>query len=1355
MKTRHALWKKALTTALASAVALGWIPLSYGAATDIADIPLSVKYRPRPNLIIAVDDSGSMDGEVLLSTTTNDGAVWWYTSDKSFWGRDKNDAVATGWVPNFNKGGTQNSTWKKYVYLFPNGQCGPNCDTRSYADLSDDHFAIAPVPEYAAFRSYTYNRVYYNPAVKYDPWLPYSSGGTTVTPAAASPTAARSHPILGTATLDLTTNVNSTSANWTFRMYPGMTMPGGATASTNKYRTCTTTDNGTCGSWTNVGTSNVTVASVCSGTCNHVDVQIQYYPATYYISELDTVAYPLYTTGSGGVSTILSVTPPDGKKLKEVKISTSKNYPKISKAREDCAGAVGATDGCSGAAELQNFANWFQYYRKRHLMLNAGLGNSLSGVKNLRAGYFLFNNNTNATVYDFNSTDVTKNALAFLGSVYKTKGDGGTPTRASLSFLGQQFKRTDKDANGNYNVVQAACQYNAGFVITDGFASDTVTITPNNYDAQSPSATYPYGAQYSSSQTGTVNAGSTNPYKDSYNNTLGDIAMKYYTENLRPDLATGKVTIDENDAGPDADRNRNLHMNTYAIGLGVQGEIFGVNTAATANPYTTTFSWLTDPTSVTRHPSSVDDLWHATIDGRGTMFSANSSEEVRNGLQDVINGVIAKGNGNAAVSVSNSNPTPGDNYTYFSTYNAGSWAGELNARTISLTTGDLGVEGSWNNPGKLLASLTDPLNQRFMATYDPTANKGVAFSWSAINSTQKSLLGNDPDVLGFLRGDRSDEGVKFRSRGARPPFATGVTPDNIAVLGDIVNAEPVFVGQPKRSYSDVGYTAFKTNTTYANRTKVVYQGSNDGMLHAFDSMYGNELWAYLPNLLFPKLKNLSDKTTFKHLYYVDATPASQDVDFNFTYGKTAPTDPSGTDWHTILVGGLGKGGRGYYALDITNPNASTDADVASKVLWEFPNSDLTGAGVGNGKNVGYTYGKPLLLKTKATGWVAMVTSGLNNGSDDADGAGSFGAGTGPGGDGLGHLWVLNPATGKVIKDVATSAGSSGNPSNLLYVTAYARNATIDQTVDFVFGGDMQGNVWVWDFTGASISDWTVTKLATVQDASNNAQPITVAPEVSLIDGKPIVYFGTGQYFGESDVRDFSGSTDTVLQNAASKQIHSVYGIWADWTIDPLSGKRNFVPISGNPRTSALVQRTVTRDCTKLTAQVGTDPSSTSPIDYGSGIGQQRGWFFDMPAASCNPLETPTVGERIMVRPSLTGGVLQVVGNIPNSTDPCAPGGSSWLYSVNYLTGGGVTDSDVEGLFLGSALASRAVMITLPSGKVVSFVRMNASNVSDATTAGGLRDADTFTKGRPVQALDPKLLKLQTKGKRFTWRELFQ
>ena len=96
------------------------------------------------------------------------------------------------------------------------------------------------------------------------------------------------------------------------------------------------------------------------------------------------------------------------------------------------------------------------------------------------------------------------------------------------------------------------------------------------------------------------------------------------------------------------------------------------------------------------------------------------------------------------------------------------------------------------------------------------------------------------------------------------------------MLGDIVNAEPVFVGQPKRSYSDVGYTAFKINSTYANRTKVVYQGANDGMLHAFDSMYGNELWAYLPNLLFPKLKNLSDKTTFKHLYYVDATPASQE-----------------------------------------------------------------------------------------------------------------------------------------------------------------------------------------------------------------------------------------------------------------------------------------------------------------------------------------------------------------------------------------------------------------------------------------------------------------------------------------------
>jgi len=518
-------------------------------------------------------------------------------------------------------------------------------------------------------------------------------------------------------------------------------------------------------------------------------VQIQYYPATYYVSELDTVAYPLFTTGGSGVSTELTATPaPDGKKLKEVKISTAKNYPKISKAREDCTGAVGASDGCSGAAEMQNFANWFQYYRKRHLMLNAGLGNSLSGVKNLRAGYFLFNNRANATMYDFNNADVSKSALAFLGNAYKTKGNGGTPTRASLDFLGQQFKRTDTDASGKYNVIQAACQYNAGFVITDGFATDTVTITPSNYDAETPSTTYPYGAQYSPSQTGTVNTGSTAPYKDSYNNTLGDVAMKYYTENPRTDLTTGKVTIDENDAGPDADRNRNLHMNTYAIGLGVKGGIFGVNTAATTNPYTTTFSWTTDPTTVTRHPSSVDDLWHATINGRGTMFSANSPEEVRNGLQDVINSVIAKGNGNAAVSVSNSNPTPGDNFTYFSTYNAGSWAGELNARTINLSTGDLGLQGTWNNPGKLLASMTDPLNQRYVATYDATANKGVAFSWgtSGINTTQKTQLGNDVDVLTFLRGDRSDEGVKFRSRGARPPFASGFSgPNSRFPLGHI------------------------------------------------------------------------------------------------------------------------------------------------------------------------------------------------------------------------------------------------------------------------------------------------------------------------------------------------------------------------------------------------------------------------------------------------------------------------------------------------------------------------------------------------------------------------------------------
>ena len=277
-------------------------------------------------------------------------------------------------------------------------------------------------------------------------------------------------------------------------------------------------------------------------------------------------------------------------------------------------------------------------------------------------------------------------------------------------------------------------------------------------------------------------------------------------------------------------------------------------------------------------------------------------------------------------------------------------------------------------------------------------------------------------MLEYLRGSASNEGT------ATLNFRTRISP-----LGDIVDASPKYVGIPNLPYQDFadpGYSAFKT--AQATRSAMVYVAANDGMLHAFADSNGTEKFAYIPRVLFRTSENagLAALTLkegalppFVHHFYVDSTPKVVDVDFG------------SQNWHTILVGGLGKGGNAYYALDVTSPDSVlTEANAASDVLWEFTDSDL-----------GYTYGAPIITKTAGFGgkWVVIVPSGYNNPS------------------GVGKIWVLDAKTGAVLTTLSTGFGSSTSPSGLAQIAGFTQDYHNYMT-DEVYGGDQYGNVWRFD-----------------------------------------------------------------------------------------------------------------------------------------------------------------------------------------------------------------------------------------------------------------------------------------------------
>lgn len=1174
---------------------------------DLADVPMAARNTVSPNLIFALDDSGSMDFEVLLPTS--DGALWWHTGDQSFVGRDLLDQTVAG-VINFNQAGIANATWKKFVYLFPNDTGTGN---RIYPDEGDAHYAIAPTAEFAWLRSAKYNSAYYDTAKTYSPWPAAHDGTNPVTFVGATAATAASHPLKGGNAFDLTADRTSNLANYTFRMFNGMTVPAGAR------RLNATT-------WEDVTADTVV-------TDGPWEVEITYYPATFY-----------HPDSSG------TFTGPDGSQLKRYEIKSGNSFP----------------SGRSYADEIQNFANWFVYYRKRHLLMNAAIGGVFDGMDDIRAGMFRLNGPNDVTMYDFSSSTDASNEKRLLYSFYNTQGTGSTPTREALDHAGQQFMRSDASAP-----IQYECQFNAAFVLTDGFAENSPSnlTTPANYDGQTDYSLYPYNRQYSA-----TGATVTHPYQDSFNGTLSDIAMKYFTENLRPTLPAGKVPVNQYDVGPNADKNPNLHMNTYALGLGTTGFIFGADAAITQDPFTNAPTWI-DPNSAARSPSSIDDLWHATLNGRGEMFSATDTDTARQSIQDVVDTIVSKDGAAAAVAVSNPNVTTTDNASYATTYNSGSWTGDLFAYPLDTTTGNTNFNAPiWNPAPKLQLDVRDlSTTPRLIATYSGSSGtgQGRAFTSAGLSSAQKALL-NSPsatdadNVIGFLRGVRTDEGTLYRTR--------------VHLLGDMINAEPTVFRESFNDYFDTGYSVYKGTT--ATRTKLVLQGANDGMLHAFNAASGAEEWAYIPNLVIQEgnLNVLTRTADFTHKYFIDAAPTLADVDFKQVTGATG----SGTDWRTIAVGGLGKGGKGFYALDLTTPTASDEAALAAKVLWEFPNGSTDAT---DKANVGYSFGRPVVAKIGST-WYVMVSSGYDNGALT-------------GGDGKGYLFLLNPATGAVVHRFTTNVGTSADPSGLTHLSAYVDNASVDATVEYVYGGDLLGNLWRFDFTANASNNWTVSKLATLVDSAGNYQPITTAPSLTEVEisgaDKRFVYVGTGRYLGDSDI------PGTVGANTHASQTQTVYGLIDDETSSP----------EITPLRNSLQQQTLG------SVSSGLRSLTSDTVDYAT----KKGWYVDLPLS----------GERINNDPVLQFGVLAFTSNIP-STDPCAPGGSSFLNFFDYKTGGAIPNSTFSSKFLGNALASRPILIKLPSGQIKVIIRKS--------------DATTVTENFPTPVSSATI-------RRMSWRELMQ
>ncbi len=873
---------------------------------------------------------------------------------------------------------------------------------------------------------------------------------------------------------------------------------------------------------------------------------------------------------------------------------------------------------------------------------------------------------TAADALRFENLDATASRSAdgtdfLLDTLYDLDSDGTTPLRSALDQVGRYFDQGSASPLGPSPFADeergGGCQRAYAIVLTDGFWNGTFT--------------------------GVGNADGTkgSPFTDTASETLADIAMHYH----ETDLAPGLPDLVPRKGCDDAPHQ---HMTTYSISFGVDGTIDIADIDNDGQPDDPSYrgdpcfddadtprpAWPA-PTPGTR--TTIDDVWHAAVNGRGLYLQADDPAGLMTALNDILADIDEPSS--AATATVGGDLLTSDSAVFQTRYRSDSWTGEVLAFTFDQFSGE--VE---DTPGSEVWNAADRLNQpgvnfdnrrivSFGGLFQPP--RGIALRYDDLSNDQKTSLGSDltPDsgkdrearnLLDFIRG-REIPGLRRRD----------------SKLGDIVHSASLLVGG------------------------TLFVGANDGMLHAFDALTGDERFAYVPHLVFANLKALgSPDYNQNHRFFVDATPFAGEVD-------VGPLQRN-----TYLVGGLGKGGKGYFvllagtstrtqaggALGPFNVTFSVDdfgpgtpeSDVSRIVQWEYPRPDPAGDGMdndGDGRtdesgefdpDIGFSFGQGFAVNANTpTGTfrpVVIFSNGYNSFSGKA------------------VLYVLDAVTGVLVRKIDTGvAGDNG-----LSIPAII-DANLDQKVDYVYAGDLKGNVWKFDLTSDDPARWGVAYGEDLDgdgviDAADEDLPrplfqarnqaITGRPDVMFASSACavqapgfLVIVGTGKFLGQSDL------ADTGLQ--------SIYGLW-DFGDD--SDDTEFLGALEDRNTGRLTSGfNLVRE--EIVVTTGTDGSigrklTNTTIDFssqdddtdadGSGANNRNapreanpvataGWFIDFPQPRADDADP---GERVTSNVTIRGGSAVVVSFAPSNA-PCTGGGTSRIYLVN----GCLNDNLTQGL----------------------------------------------------------------------------
>ncbi|WP_439000985.1 pilus assembly protein [Pseudomonas benzopyrenica] len=913
---------------------------------------------------------------------------------------------------------------------------------------------------------------------------------------------------------------------------------------------------------------------------------------------------------------------------------------------------VSATSGPNGTDERQNFANWYSFYRSRALAAQTSTNLALADAsENIRLGWQALGtsdscilvtanancrgiSNSSSTTYDNRLRPFTgAHRAAFftwLGDVYYNQS---TPLLQAVARVGELLKTTGSESPyafqpGNSEAPVYGCRASYSLVVTDGIWN--AAFASSNVDGSA--ATLPDGQQYSPQA----------PFQDTTANTLADLAFLYWRTDAQPSL-DNKVPPYNTTTGDERQGNRTLspywnprndpatwqHLTGFYVGIGLSSAL--INPAWGGDTFSGGYSGLaagTTPWPVAGADNSVNqnnvyDLWHAAINSRGEFFSAENASDLISSLGKVITRINQSTSVGASQTLS---PTQvGDTtslYTYEPSFSSTDWSGDVIKYQRTATTKTRIWSAAQQLDSRFVAG-----NTAFAARKIYMAKGGTLtdFAWANLNVDQQISLnrtsGGATDTYGsrrvdYLRGDRSLEAPN-----ATPSFR----PRN-HVLGDIVNSSPAVVDMPSSPIAlmnamvgDNSYATFRTANLARERR--IYVGANDGMLHAFNDQ-GQEVYAFVPSAVIGNLTRLTERsyTGGGHQSYVDNTPVIGEAYL-------------GGAWRTVLVGTLRGGGQSIFALDITNPNVPV-------LLWEKSAADP------DYKDLGFTYGQPVITRLHTGGWGVVVSNGYNSAQDNA------------------VLYVMNLADGSLVKALPAS-DNLATPNGL--GSPFVADVDGDLIADYAYAGDLRGNLWRFDLIGTSLTAsatrdnfrvafggrplYTARASSLTPGTTNLVQPITASPlAVTHPSGTGhLVLFGTGKYL---EVNDAIANTSKAM---------TLYGIWDRQT--------DGSPADSTPllTTANLQQQTLGTDQRiSYTSSAGSSASSTAntvsttavnydPVTAANG---KQGWYLNLPLN----------GELVINKPQLFSGALLMSSLIP-STDACTAGVTTYLYALDPYTGG--------------------------------------------------------------------------------------